>query len=307
MTRVVADSPFAHGEGPEILLLSRNPDRALLRAPWLKKPCFSFIKGEITSIPRIDGRFKYLLHGGFDANVPLGVQGADSVRRLVLDGTRNLLSISRQIGVTGCLYVSSGAVYGPPSTTGPIEESRPFTELRDTPTGSYGRAKRESEEHCIRLADEEGFSLSIARCFTFAGAGLPLDAHYAVGNFVRDAAAGGPIRIFGTGRPIRSYLHPGDAACWMWAMAVRQGRPRAFNVGSPEPVSITALAHEVADLAGGLPVQSMAESHSGGAADCYYPDVSRATVELGLKVTVSRRQALSEMLDWARGPREGCR
>ena len=37
------------------------------------------------------------------------------------------------------------------------------------------------------LADKYDINYIIARCFSFIGPGLPLNMHYAVGNFIRDA------------------------------------------------------------------------------------------------------------------------
>lgn len=296
MTRVLAEAPYPPGERPEVVLLTRTPDLALERSPWLRTSGFSVLKGDALAPPPIAGRFDFFIHGAADARAPLVAGGAG----FLAEGTRRLFALPGRLGVTRALYVSSGAVYGPPAEAGPISESKTFASLESTPTGDYGSAKRLSEEISANKALEDGFSLAIARCFAFAGPGLPLDAHYAVGNFVRQAISGGPIEVATSGRSIRSYLHPGDAARWMWTMLTRSGPPRAFNVGSPDPIDILSLAHEVADLAGGLPVLTGMGQPRSGAPDCYYPDIARAEKELGVEVTVSRSQALAEMLDWGR-------
>ena len=51
--------------------------------------------------------------------------------------------------------------------------------------------------------------LSVARCFSFVGPGLPANLHYAIGNFVKCAIDGEEIDT-GDGAPVRSYMHLGD-------------------------------------------------------------------------------------------------
>jgi len=55
---------------------------------------------------------------------------------------------------------------------------------------AYGQAKRVSEFMCSMYGRVYGFDAMIARLFAFVGPLLPLDANYAVGNFIRDVLKG---------------------------------------------------------------------------------------------------------------------
>jgi nucleoside-diphosphate-sugar epimerase len=137
----------------------------------------------------------------------------------------------------------------------------------------------------------------IARLFAFLGPGLPLDAHYAAGNFVRDALGGGPIRVLGDGSPYRSYLYPTDMAAWLLAVFARGGDSRAYNVGSDEAISIAELAAQVARLAGpGVEVARARQPKPDAIPERYVPDTSRITEELQVRRRVSLANAIERTL-----------
>jgi nucleoside-diphosphate-sugar epimerase len=181
--------------------------------------------------------------------------------------------------------VSSGAVYGA-TPSAREDDPAPSTTL-------YGHAKKEAE----RLCDEA----VIARAFAFLGPWLPLDAHFAAGNFLRDALRGGPILVRGDGTALRSYLHPADLVVWLVRMLVRGERGRAYNVGSDEAVTTGELAHKIAEAVQPQPAVVIQSIQPQGPQNVYLPNIERAREELNLDVAIPLREAIERTLEFLRG------
>lgn len=278
-----------------VLVLTRDVTDFRQRCPRLTSDsAVTFHRGDVRSFNFPAGQFSHVIHGAApvisisDANNPLLM--ADTI----IDGTRHVLKFAGTRGAGRFLFISSGAVYGkqPDKMTHIPEDYRGAPDPCD-PLSTYGEAKRTAELLCTLYAKRMGISALIARGFAFCGPYLPLDRHFAVGNFIRDVLSGGPIRILGSGDPIRSYLYSADMAVWLWTILLRGKSCRPYNVGSEKRITIAELARTVAKvLKPGLKVVIAKKSAKGWPREQYVPSVKRARSELGLRETVDLEEAI---------------
>ena len=282
----------------DITLLSRDPEAFATAWPQLAASV-RVTRGDIRFFEFPKGRFTHIVHAATDTSAAADRDAATLVETIV-DGTKRVLEFAGAVGVTRLLYVSSGAIYGAqPSDMDRIpEDYRGACDPLDS-RSAYGQAKRLAEQLCVCAA---GGVLApvIARGFAFVGPGLPLDAHFAIGNFIRDASRGQGVTVAGDGRPLRSYLYAGDLAAWLITLLVRGERCTAYNVGSDQAISITDLARKVAAL--GLPrcdVMIAGKPASDVARARYVPAIDKARA-LGLEVWTDLDEAIRRTSAYAR-------
>jgi dTDP-glucose 4,6-dehydratase len=284
------------------VVLTRDPDRFRADSPHLAgHGAIELLNGHVHNFDFPDGEFPFVIHAATERNFEADVLRPASTFDLDLEGTRRVLEFARTHGTRRLLFTSSGAVYGkqPPDLTHIREDynGAPLT----TDTGSaYGQAKRASEFLCAMYSRQYGFAALIARLFAFVGPHLPLDQNLAAGNFIRDAIAGGPIRVKGDGTTCRSYLYASDLAVWLWTILIRGESTRPYNVGSGDSVTIAELAGCVSKITGvEIPIEVAGIPVPGALAARYVPSVERAEKDLGLRATIPLGEAVRRMYDWA--------
>jgi UDP-glucuronate decarboxylase len=281
---------------PQIVILSRNPERFLAENnEFSGHSSIKFLNGDIQQRGTLpwDQTFTHVLHAATDSTIGPSLTPVQRYDQIV-DGTRNILDLAVATGARRLLLTSSGAIYGPqPADLHAIPEDWPGSPPLAEPTTAYGQAKRAAEHLCTLYAEQHGLETVVARCFAFVGPDLPLNVHFAIGNFIRDALTADAITVSGDGTPLRTYLDQSDLAHWLFTL-LKRGRPgEAYNVGSDEVISIADLAHLVRDiLAPGKPVAILGRADPSAARNRYVPDIRKAHQELGLNVTIPLAEAI---------------
>ena len=260
----------------------------------------SFWRGDVRSFSFPDSGITHILHLATPASAALNDSQPFEMQEICVDGTRRLLELARLRGATKFLLASSGAVYGrQPPEMEKIPEDYMGGPDPLNPRSAYAEGKRMAEWMSVTMARSTGFEAKIARAFAFLGPHLPLDTHFAAGNFIADALAGRPIVVQGDGTPVRSYLHPADLAIWLWTILIRGESGRAYNVGSEQEISIADLARRIGEIAGvGVEVRGIPKP--GERPERYVPSTARARTELHLAERIDLTRSIQRTLTWHR-------
>ncbi len=266
------------GANIRITLLSRHPARFIERHPEFRTmPWIAWAEGDVKNYPWPGEHFDAVIHGATDTS-PAASRMPELYDDITL-GTRRVLKHAVEAGARRMLLIGSGAVYGeqPVGLQG-LPEDYPGLNHSLGANDAYGRGKRAMEECALNAAGSHQIDVVAARCFSFVGFGLP--SHLAISEFIDDALYRDQLRITGDGRAVRSYLHAADLAVWLLTLLARGERGKAYNVGSPKPLSLLETAALVRDtLAPATPIRVL-NNTSGAPRQRYIPDTRRIEDEL---------------------------
>ena len=291
-------------------VLTRNAEKFRTLSPHItENTAIQLLEGDIRTFAFPAEPHTHIVHAATDSGGQQANRPAYELAESILDGTRRVLQFARQTGAHRLLYTSTGAVYGRSTTLRHTPESYLGGPDPLQLASSYDEAKRMAEHLCIAYAQGTHLQPVIARCFAFVGPHLPLDAHFAIGNFIGAAIRGERLHIKGDGTPRRSWLYMSDLAVWLWTLLSGGTANRAYNVGSDEGYTIAEAAHLTADIlrpneqAGSqIAVQIDGKPNAGAPLNSYVPAIERARGELGLRVSVPLAEALKRTAAWHRFP-----
>lgn len=267
----------------KVIILSRNPDSI---KKYFNLNDFNFeieliphdIKSEITIKESVD----FIIHAATESSTSLSKDNPLLMRDTIVDGTKNVIEFAVKNNAERLLFVSSGAVYGKNSNISSGFKENDFNKLDFLdPLNSYSLSKQHAEHLCALYARKYNISFVIARCFAFVGPYLPLNAHFAIGNFIKEAINGNDIIIKGDGKTIRSYLYADDLAEWLITILLQGNEGEAYNVGSRNKISIYNLAKTVSEaLEGQSKIQITGEESD--IIDSYFPNTEKIMKDLNV-------------------------
>ena len=292
------------GLNASALVLTRDYNGFKKIAPHLaNNPAIKFQIGDVRNFEFPEGEFPYIIHAAATSARATFKNEEDELMRFetTVEGTKHTFDFAVQCHAKKFLLTSSGIVYGKKQPFDITHISEDYCGVPDStdPNSAWGESKRTAEFLCAFYSRKYGIETKIARCFTFVGPYMPLNIHYAIGNFIENRIKNEPIIIKGDGTLYRSYLYAADLTIWLWTILFRGKTCRPYNVGSEEEIDLFNLAKKIAKMfPPELEVKVMQKRIPGKSAERYIPSTKRAYNELGLKQRVSLDEAIKRTIEW---------
>ena len=168
----------------------------------------------------------------------------------------NLIHSSYQHEVTRVLFLGSSCIY-PREAPQPMQESCLLTGPLEQTNEAYAIAKIAGLKMCEYYRRQYGVMFHSAMPTNLYGPGdnyHPENSHVLpalIRRFYEAAKSGQKeVVLWGTGTPLREFLHSDDCAAGMVHLLKLESPPDLVNIGSGQEISIRGLAEIVADTVG---------------------------------------------------------
>lgn len=279
-----------------LIVLTRNSKKFLSDFEYFNSSFIKFLNGDITNFDFPKEKIDYIFHMATEASVSLNLNSPFQMFNVITEGSKRILELGKIKNVKSILFTSSGAVYGnQPSDLIKINENFQGSPNIFNKDAAYGEGKRVSEMYANLYYENYGVNTKIARCFAFVGPHLPLNSHFAIGNFINNLLNNEDIEITGDGSPFRSYMYSSDLIIWLIKILLHAQPCDPINVGSDYFISISELAKTIVNLfPNSIKNINIAEIKTNETIQRYVPSIEKAKNKLNLDVTVSLEDAIKK-------------
>jgi UDP-glucose 4-epimerase len=275
----------------------------------LNNPRFHFQQGSILDkglLKELIDKCEIIYHLAAAVGVKYIMENLIKSIKINVEGTENVLEIASK-DKKKVLITSSSEIYGK-------SENYPFNEKSDRILGpstklrwSYSSSKAIDEFLAIAYHKERGLPIVITRLFNVSGPKQVGEYGMVIPRFVNQALKGEPITVYGDGKQLRSFIHIEDTVNGLISLMESENtNGEIFNLGSPQPVTISKLAEIVKRLTQSksqikyIPYRQV---YSDDFEDLKYrvPDISKISETIGFKPTKSLEDIVKDVIEYYKG------
>jgi len=302
LTETVAHLNDHHGFGARVWLLCTRAESFSAQAAHLVgRRDVVVVERDVRNLVEIPAGASWIVHAAGSPDNRL--HASDPLRTIhtVVNGTDAVLGAATRLArLDRFLNISSGLVYGPqPGEMDRIAETFRGPAECGSVASAYGEAKRMGETLCAAYRSEHRIPVVNVRPFAFVGPYQHLDRPWALNNFLQDSLRGGPIRIQGSAKTVRSYMYGSDMAVWLLGLLAHGKVGSDYNLGSPDGVELRDLA-ELISRQYTVPVEvtSAIASPRASHPSRFVPDVTLAAGVVGSRPRVGLEAAIRRTIRW---------
>jgi UDP-glucuronate 4-epimerase len=268
--------------------------------PFLSERNFKLIEADIrdkATLRMIFEKFEFhkVIHLAAQPGVRLSLEKPSLYMDVNVNGTLNLLELSKEYQIKSFIFGSSSSVYG-------ATRKIPFSEEGELkPISPYGVSKRAGELLCSTYNHLYHLPITILRFFTVYGPGQRPDM--AIHKFTTLIEEGKEIRLYGTGKSQRDYTYVSDIIEGiMSALNLNLNNDfdfQIFNLGNSEPIPLSHLVSLIEkNLNKTAKIKYLPEQP--GDPSITYADISKSRRLLNYQPEVKIEEGIDRFIEWYR-------
>lgn len=273
-------------ENAEVTVIVRDPERLSDRIQRAAEiVCADIIDRD--TILQIESPYDYIIHCAAPTRSSYMITHPVETAETIVDGTRNMLELSRKCHVDSMVYLSSMEVYGNiDCSDGRKVSEGELGELDISNVRScYPMAKRMAESLCHLYYHEYGIPVKIARLAQTFGRGVPLDDHRVFAQFAQAVREQTDIVLHTQGTSMGNYCDIDEVIDAILFLLDKGEAAQAYNIVNENN---TMTIREMAEL--------VVKKIAGGKIKVTYdiPDDNRFgyAVPTGLRLSGAKMKAL---------------
>ena len=235
---------------------------------------------------------KFFIIGATPTNKFTGSHDDLKIKLATKNSVSSVIKYAQKVDWTpNVINLSSGAVYGEQVNTHQPEKD---IELKSLSLNQYSLSKINAEFELQKSNTRGELSYSSPRLFAFLGPHLPMEAHFAIGNFLNDCLNGNNISVNGNPQTTRSYLYPTDLVMWLIKLLVKPTN-LPLNFGSDKSMTMKEIANNLSVTFDGRGIEY---KNPDSPISHYVPSIENTKKYLGVSQSVSFSEGIERWIKW---------
>jgi len=261
---------------------------------FLKERNFNLVEVDVRdkdTLKKIFEKYKFrkVIHLAAQAGVRLSLKQPNLYIDVNVNGTLNLLELSREYKITNFIFGSSSSVYGG-------TKEIPFSEKGELkPISPYGVSKRAGELLCSTYNHLYNLPVTILRFFTVYGPRQRPDM--AIHKFTKLIDEGKEIYLYGNGETSRDYTYISDIVEGIISALNKDFNYEIFNLGNSNPTNLSYLISLIEkNLGKSAKIKYLPEQP--GDPSITFADISKSKGMLNYNPKIKIEKGIKRFIEW---------
>lgn len=271
----------------------------------IKSPQLVRIRHDVTKKIKITEQVDYIIHAAGIASPIYYRKYPLQAIAVAVEGTQNMLELSKKKKVKSMLFFSSSEIYGDPTQDAlPTKETYRGNVSPIGPRASYDESKRLGETLCITYHELYKTPVKIVRPFNVYGPGMRRNDYRVVPMFVYDALKGKDIPVHVRGNQTRSFCYISDATTAFFKILLKGVNGEVYNAGNDSNETtikdLSILLNKIFKKKLKIKYIEYPKNYPQGEPQRRYPDLSKIRKGLKYNPRIGLEEGLMRTIDWCK-------